>query len=174
LPAALSNFPSPILASFATVALLATMQSSADSVLLTAASATARDVAPFAGRALDFRAARFLVPVYGALGLLVALGMREIVETLKLGYSIFAAGMILPILFGFFPALWVPAPDAVAAMVAGGSVALLGRFFPGLLFHLDPVIAGTAVNLALLLFGIARTRLRGRCPGDYGLKSSDP
>lgn len=130
LPAALSTFPSAVLASFATVALLATMQSSADSVLLTAASATARDVAPLAGRALDFRSARFLVPVYGALGLLVALGMREIVETLKLGYSIFAAGMILPILFGFFPALWVPPRDAIAAMVAGGSVALLGRFSP--------------------------------------------
>ena len=69
---------------------------------LTAASATVRDVAPLFGREPGFRAARRLVPLYGALGLLLALGMREIVETLKLGYSIFAAGMILPILFGFF------------------------------------------------------------------------
>ncbi len=174
LPAALSTFPPGVLASFATVALLATMQSAADSVLLTAASATARDVAPLAGRALDFRAARFLVPIYGALGLLVALGMREIVETLKLGYSIFAAGMILPILFGFFPALWVPPSAAIAAMFAGGAAAVLGRFFPGLLFHVDPVVAGTAVNLAILLFAIARTRRSGRCPGDYGLKFSNP
>ena len=174
LPSALSSFAPGLLGPFATVALLATMQSSADSVLLTASSATARDVAPLAGRAPGFRAARLLVPVYGALGLLVALAMREVVETLKLGYSIFAAGMILPILFGFFPRLWVPPADAVAAMIAGGATALLGRFFPGLIPGVDPVIAGTAVNLAVLLAGIARTRALGRCPGDYGLESSDP
>ncbi|MGH9442796.1 MAG: sodium:solute symporter family protein [Thermoanaerobaculia bacterium] len=169
LPAALSAFAPGALGSFVMVALLATMQSSADSVLLTAASASTRDVAPLLGLRTNFRAARVLVPVYGALGLLVALGMREIIETLKLGYSIFAAGMILPILFGFFPALWVPPRDAVAAMVAGGTVALLGRFFPGLVFGLDPVVAGASTNLALLLFGIGRSRAKGRCRGDYGL-----
>jgi hypothetical protein len=99
--------------------------------------------------------------------------MREIVETLKLGYSIFAAGMILPILFGFFPALWLPPADAIAAMFAGGAVALVGRFFPGALFHRDPVIVGTAVNLAVLLAAIVRTRAAGRCPGDYGIQSSE-
>ncbi len=169
LPSALVAFAPGILGSFAAVALLATMQSSADSVLLTAASATVRDVVPIFGRRPGIRAARALVPLYGALGLLLALAMREIVETLKLGYSVFAAGMILPILFGFFPSLWLPPADAIAAMFAGGSIALLGRFFPGLIFHHDPVIAGTAVNLAILLFAIARTRAGGRCPGDYGL-----
>jgi hypothetical protein len=34
---------------------------------------------------------------------------------------------------------------------------------------IDPVLPGTAANLAILLFGIARTRLSGKCPGDYGL-----
>jgi hypothetical protein len=95
--------------------------------------------------------------------------MREIVETLKLGYSIFAAGMILPILFGFFRRTWLPERYAVAAMIAGGATALAGRFLPGLAFHRDPVIAGTAVNLAILLAGFARTRLAGRCPGDEGV-----
>jgi Na+/proline symporter len=155
------------------------MQSSADSVLLTAASATTRDIAPRLSMAPGFRTARLLVPVYGALGLFLALGMREIVETLKLGYSIFAAGMILPILLGFFPRLWVPPRDAMGAMVDGGATALAGRFFPALLNSClpallrggDPVIVGTGVNLAVLILGIARTRALGRCPGDYGLKS---
>jgi hypothetical protein len=31
------------------------------------------------------------------------------------------------------------------------------------------VIAGTAVNLAILLAGFARTRVAGRCPGDEGV-----
>ena len=168
LPAALRAFAPGFLGAFAAVALVATMQSSADSVLLTAASVSTRDVAPAFGGRPGIGAARALVPLFGAAGLFVALEMREIVETLRLGYSIFAAGMILPILFGFFRRLWVPGRDAVAAMVAGGSVALGGRFFPAIAFGRDPVIAGTAANLAVLLFAIARTRIAGQCPGDAG------
>ena len=171
LPSALVAFAPGALGAFAAVALVATMQSSADSVLLTAASASVRDVAPLFGKRPGIATARLLVPFYGALGLLLALGMREIVETLKLGYSIFAAGMILPILIGFFPPLWMPPIDAIAAMFSGGAVALVGRFFPTIVGNWDPVIAGTAVNLAILLFGFARTRAAGRCPGDYGLSA---
>ena len=169
LPASLAAFAPGILGAFAAVALVATMQLSADSVLLTGASTTVRDVLPALGIRGGTAAARALVPVFGALGLLIALKMREIVETLKLGYSIFAAGMILPILFGFFRRTWVPERYAVTAMIAGGSAALAGRFFPALAFHRDPVITGTAVNLAILVAGFARTRLAGRCPGDEGV-----
>lgn len=175
LPAALAAFAPGFLGAFAAVALVATMQSSADSVLLTGASTTVRDVLPALGIRAGTAAARALVPLFGALGLLIALEMREIVETLKLGYSIFAAGMILPILFGFFRRTWVPERYAVGAMIAGGATALAGRFLPGLAFHRDPVIAGTAVNLAILLAGFARTRAAGRCPGDEGVTPySDP
>jgi SSS family solute:Na+ symporter len=169
LPAALAAFAPGFLGAFAAVALVATMQSSADSVLLTGASTTVRDILPALGFRPGTAAARALVPAFGALGLLIALKMREIVETLKLGYSIFAAGMILPILFGFFRRTWLPERYAVAAMIAGGATALAGRFFPGLAFHRDPVIAGTAVNLAILLAGFARMRVAGRCPGDEGV-----
>jgi len=169
LPAALRAFSPGILGALVAVALIATMQSSADSVLLTGASVAVRDVAPAFGLSPGIAAARALIPVFGAIGLVVALEMREIVDTLRLGYSIFAAGMIVPVLFGFFRRLWVPERDAVVAMVAGGGVALGGRFVPALALGLDPVIAGTAVNLAVLLFAIVRTRLAGRCPGDFGV-----
>jgi len=169
LPSALAAFAPGFLGAFAAVALIATMQSSADSVLLTGASTTVRDVLPALGVRAGTATARALVPLFGALGLVIALEMRELVETLKLGYSIFAAGMILPILFGFFRRTWIPERYAVAAMIAGGGTALAGRFSPALALHGDPVIAGTAVNLAILLAGIARTRLAGRCPGDEGV-----
>jgi SSS family solute:Na+ symporter len=168
LPLALRSFAPGFLGAFAAVALVATMQSSADSVLLTAASASVRDVAPAFGLRPGVRAARALVPVFGALGLLVALRLREIVDTLRLGYSVFAAGMILPILFGFFRKSWVPSRFAVAAMSVGGSVALAGRFLPEIAFRRDPVLAGTGANLAILLAGIVWTRLSGRCPGEEG------
>jgi SSS family solute:Na+ symporter len=171
LPAALLAFAPPALAAFAIVALVATMQSSSDSVLLTAATTSVHDVAPAVFNLRPgFGAARWLVPAYGVLGLALALQMRGIVETLKLSYSFFAAGMILPILFGFFRKLWLPLGDAVAAMLAGGAVAAAGSLSPPLVAGLDPVLAGTGVNLAILLAAIARTRLAGRCPGDYGLR----
>ncbi len=88
------------------------MQTSADVVLLSATAVTARDLAPpLLGRPLPLAAARFLPPVFGALGLATALSLdRDVLETLKLGYSIFAAGLILPVLAAFLPGrLRIPA-----------------------------------------------------------------
>jgi hypothetical protein len=81
---------------------------------------------------------------------------RDVVETLKLGYSIFAAGLILPVLAAFLPRSLAPPPRAaIAAMVAGGGIAAAGRFFfPGTGLK-DPVILGTGANLLILGAGFA-------------------
>jgi hypothetical protein len=77
---------------------------------------------------------------------------RNVLETLKLGYSIFSAGVILPVLAALLPSRpLVPTQGAVAAMIAGGAVAAAGRFVPALALHRDPVLAGMAVNFAILL-----------------------
>ena len=158
LPRAVLAFVPAPLASLVLVCLVATLQSSADIVLLSAAAVTARDLAPpLLGRPLPLAATRLLAPVYGALGLAVALAMdRNVIETLKLGYSIFAAGLILPVLAAFLPPRWTPPPaGAIAAMVLGGTVAAAGRFLPSLSGSRDPVLLGTAVNLAVLLVSYA-------------------
>jgi SSS family solute:Na+ symporter len=165
LPRAVLAFVPAPLASLVLVCLVATMHSSADAVLLSATAVTARDLAPAVARhPLPLSAARLLAPVYGALGLAVALAMdRNVIETLKLGYSIFAAGLILPILAALLPGrARVPARGAIAAMVAGGAAAAAGRFWPAVTLGHDPVIAGTAVNLAVLLaaFGLGAGRAR--------------
>jgi Na+/proline symporter len=136
------------------VALVATMQTSADVVLLSACAVSVRDLAPaLSGRSLGVAAARALAPVYGALGLLVALALKSnVLETLKLGYSIFAAGIILPVLAALLlPRATVPPRGAIVAMIAGGSVAAAGRLIPGLARGVDPVLLGTGVNLLILL-----------------------
>ena len=165
LPEAIKGFAPPALASLILVSLVATMQTSADTVLLTATAVTARDLfpSPLEGRRAVLLA-RALAPAYGALGLAVALLLdRNVIEVLKLGYSIFASALILPVLFAFLPGRLAPKPSgALAAMVAGGAVAVLGRFFPPAAFGLDPVLAGTAVNLALLLLSLAWSRLSRR------------
>ena len=154
LPAAVLAFVPPALASLVLVALVATMQSSADVVLLSATAVTACDLAPaFLGRPLALGTARAITPVFGGLGLAVALALdRDVLETLKLGYSIFAAGLILPVFAALLPGrLRVPPAGAIAAMIAGGTVAAAGRFVPALALNHDPVLAGTGVNLAVLL-----------------------
>jgi SSS family solute:Na+ symporter len=163
LPAAVLGFAPPALSALVLVALVATMQTSADVVLLSATAVTARDLAPAVlGRSMTLPAARLLAPVYGALGLATALALdRNVLETLKLGYSIFAAGLILPVLAAFLPGrLRVPTGGAITAMMAGGATAAAGRFAPELLGGRDPVLAGTAVNAAVLLLAFAFGRRR--------------
>lgn len=169
LPEAVLAFAPPALASLVMVSLVATMQTSADTVLLSAAAVTVRDLAP-GGRdpVRAIRAARLLAPAYGALGLLLALALdRRVVDVLKLGYSIFAAGLILPVLLAMLPGgrLVPPPAGAIAAMIGGGTVAAAGRFFPAITAGADPVIAGTAVNLLLLLASFLLPR---RAPRDGG------
>jgi len=161
LPRAILAFVPGPLSSLVLVCLVATMQSSADVVLLSAAAVTARDlVPPLTRRQFPLSAARILSPVYGTLGLLVAVAMsRDVLETLKLGYSIFAAGLILPVLAAFLPLRrdWLVSPrGAIAAMFAGGGAAAVGRFFPSLVGNRDPVLVGTAINLACLLLSLTR------------------
>jgi len=80
---------------------------------------------------------------------------RNVLETLKLGYSIFAAGLILPVLAALVGGRFAPSPaGAIAAMAAGGCVAAVGRFFPALLGGGDPVLVGTGVNLLILLLSV--------------------
>jgi SSS family solute:Na+ symporter len=163
LPAAILGFAPPAAAALILVGLVATMQTSADIVLLSACAVTVRDLAPRAlGRNSGVRAARWLAPVYGALGLLVALSLgRDVVETLKLGYSIFAAGIILPVLAALAPRKpIVPPQGAIIAMIAGGAVAAAGRLVPGWTHGMDPVLLGTGVNLLILLVALILSRSR--------------
>lgn len=159
--AVLELAPAP-LAAVVVVCLVATLQSSADIVLLSASAVTARDLLPpLTGRATPLGVSRALAPIYGGLGLALALAMdRDVIETLKLGYSIFAAGLILPVLAAFLPRRFAPpAGAAIGAMCVGGSIAAAGRFFfPGTGLR-DPVILGTAANAAVLLLGSVRARL---------------
>jgi len=161
LPRAILAFVPAPLASLVLVALVATMQTSADVVLLSASAVTVRDILPpLLRRPIPLFVARLLSPVYGAVGLAVALLLnRDVLETLKLGYSIFAASLILPVLAALLGKPVAPGPrGAIAAMICGGAVAAAGRFFPDLIGGTDPVLAGTGVNLLMLVVSILAGR----------------
>jgi len=166
LPAAVLGFAPPALSAFVLVALIATMQTSADVVLLSAAAVAARDLAPALrkGRPLPLSVSRLLPVVFGALGLATALALnRDVLATLRLGYSIFAAGLILPTLSALAPPRFrAPTPGAIAAMFAGGAAAAAGRFVPELSGGRDPVLIGTAVNATVLAVAILVRRAPSR------------
>ena len=153
-PRTVVTLAGPALAPFLLVAMVATMQSSGDSVLLSASAATVNDVLPprFATPAWS----RLFVAVWGAAGLLVALVLRDLLETFRLGYTLFASGLILPTLAAFAPGLRVPRAAAGAAMLAGGGAALAERFLR--LTGLDPVLVGTGVNALVLAAGLGARR----------------
>ena len=143
------------------VSLVATMQTPAPFLLRSPPVRTARHLAhtPLR-RPRPLSRALLLPPVFGALGLATALSLdRDVLETLKLGYSIFAAGLILPVLAAFLPGrLRIPARGAIAAMIAGGTTAAVGRFVPGLFRGWDPVVVGTAVNAVILSSAFVASR----------------
>lgn len=158
-PRTLLDLAGPALAPFLLVAMIATMQSSSDSVLLSAAGATAHDLLPARGGP---GAIRLLVVLYGALGLVVALWLRDLVETFRLGYTVFASGLILPTLAAFLPRVRVAPAFAGTAMAVGAATALLARAAAPA--GIDPVLAGTGANALVLVCGLRRGAPGGASP----------
>ena len=157
LPAAVLGFAPPAAAALILVALVATMQTSADVVLLSACAVTVRDLAPpLLGRSPGVGTARVLAPVYGTLGLLVC--SRSPPERDR-----DSEARLLDLRGGPDPP-GARGPPAAARGRPGGAGARSdrrdgrgrsrgrgGRFAPALLAGHDPVLVGTAVNAAVLL-----------------------
>ncbi len=153
-PRAVVALAGPGLAPFLLVAMVATMQSSSDSVLLSASAATVHDLLP---PRFDRPApARLFVAVYGALGLAVALALPDLIETFRLGYTLFASGLILPTLLAFVPGSRIRRGFAAAAMLAGAAAAMAERFLR--LTGVDPVLLGTGANAVVLVAALLARR----------------
>jgi SSS family solute:Na+ symporter len=139
--------------------LLAAMMSSADSVLLTAATTFCHDLVPRLGSAgqRGLRDVRVVTAVFGLTGLLIALVLQDIIAIMKLGYTIFAAGLIIPIFVGFYRHIVPISPlSGGLAMVLGGGGALVWKWVGG--SWVDPVVVGTGASCAGLLMGIFLVR----------------
>jgi len=146
----------PAVAACLLVALAATMMSSADQVLLSAVTMIAHDLwkgAPAAARHLAAVGA-------GGLAFVVASAFPTVIDLMKVAYTVFSAGLALPVLLAAFPSLALPRRGVLAAMVVGAAVGTalhVGRLAGG--YQLSPVIWGVAANaLVLGLATLARRR----------------
>jgi SSS family solute:Na+ symporter len=143
-------------------ALLAAIMSSADTVLLTAGTIFSIDIVNELVRRRRGRACRdrtlllltrLAVLGFGVMALLLALRLRGVLKLLLFGYSVYASGVVVPALFGFFrDKLRLTPTGAVSAVVAGGGCVLLGGSLlsiktglPGLLLSLIFLFAGSYV-----------------------------
>ncbi|HQR47197.1 MAG TPA: hypothetical protein PK598_14440, partial [Thermoanaerobaculia bacterium] len=75
-------------------------------------------------------------------------------DAFRLGYPLFASGLILPTLLALTPSVRVGRGTAGAAMLTGAAAAMAERFLG--LTGLDPVLLGTGANAAVLLAGLRR------------------
>ncbi len=143
---------SPTVGALVLVALAATMMSSADQVLLSAITMVDHDLSGERGP----RRRTITALVVGGLALALALLAPTVLDAMKIAYTIFAAGISLPLLAGVtLPGRplakgWLIAALAGGALVGGAlHAARLLNAFDG-----QPIVWGLAVNVALLAIAL--------------------
>ena len=131
------------------LAMVATLMSSADQVLLSAVTMVGNDLLPGRGTA------RWSAVVFGVLAFGVAWRFPTVIDLMKVAYTVFAAGLALPVLASVPAGLRLPRWSVLAAMAGGGAVGgglhaarLMGAALPG-----DPVIWGVGASLGCLVLG---------------------
>jgi SSS family solute:Na+ symporter len=85
--------------------------------------------------------------VLGVVALLLALALRGVINALLFAYTVYTAGLIVPVIAGFYrDRLKVTPRGALAAIVGGGSAALASRILD--IKYLD--LGSLAISASLL------------------------
>lgn len=151
LPVLISETLSPLGVGLLAAALLSALISSADTCLLTATSILSLDLfrraRPEASERTMMIVSRGGTVMIGGLALLSALRLPEIIGTLLSAYTVFAGGLIVPLVAGFWrERLRLTSEGALAALLGGGGIALL--------FGAEMPLLGMAAS-AVLLFSVS-------------------
>lgn len=112
----------PLLAGIILAAFISVMLSSADTCLLSAGTIISVDIV----RKKDIKISRAGILGVGICALILALYLDNILSTLQLAYTIFTAGLTLPIIFGFYKEkTHATSKGAFWSLMFGGSVSLV-------------------------------------------------
>jgi SSS family solute:Na+ symporter len=137
----------PVIATLVLAAFVSVMLSSADSILLSAGTILSVDLSK--KNTVTF--SRLGILITGSVALLLALYLQNIITTLKLAYTVFTAGLTLPIIFGFYKEKTkVTSTGALLGLLLGGTVSLLWLFLNNPL-GVDAVLIGLLASLLPLL-----------------------
>ena len=143
-------------------ALLCAFMSSADTTLITAGTIFSVDIVGKLKPSLDKKRllalSRWGIVIMGAAALLLALYLRNIVDSILFAYTVYTGGIIIPVLAGFYrDKLKVTPLGALAAITGGGAAALTAKLLD--IKYLDVI---SLFISAVLLFSVSfiETRLR--------------
>ncbi|MFC2006352.1 sodium:solute symporter [Chloroflexota bacterium] len=145
----------PFVGAIVLAALLCAFMSSADTTLMTASTILTMDIVgkikPSLVQSKVLTFSRWGIVALGAASLVLALGLRDIVNAILFAYTVYIGGLFIPILAGFYKGrLKVTPIGALVAIVGGGSAALISKIFD--IKYLD---IGALLICALLLFAVS-------------------
>ncbi len=156
LPALVMNVVPRGLSGLVVVALLAAIMSSADSCLLTAGTVITSDIigslrGERPGEGSMLLLTRVAVVFVGLVSLVVALELGGIIASLLLAYTVYSAGIVIPVVFGFYRArLRLNSRGAIASIVIGGALGGSLKFV-----GCDEYLPVVLVVSVALLFGVS-------------------
>ena len=163
-PIVIKEVFSPLLGGIVLAALLCAVMSSADTVLLSASTILTVDIAgwfkPASNKQNILPRSRWAIVLLGVCALIVALTLKGIISALLFAYTIYTAGVILPVIAGFFKdKLKVTPSGALTALIVGGSAGLISKLLA--IKYLD---LGALLLSGLLLFAVSfiDNRLKNR------------
>jgi len=151
-PTVIKEILPPILGGIVLAALLCAFMSSADTTLLTASTILTVDIVGQIKPSLSQRKilvlSRWGIVVLGVASLILALYLGDIVTAILFAFTIYTGGLILPVIAGFYKnRLKVTSLGALAAIVGGGSAALISKLFS--IKYLD--LGSLLISVSLLI-----------------------
>jgi SSS family solute:Na+ symporter len=159
-PQVISGVLSPALSGLILAALIAALMSTAATCLLSQSVILTEDVFKRFRPSIDERRIVLLTRLslvgLGLLALAVALASKGVIASLLFAYTIFTCGLVVPVIAGFYQErLKVTWQGALAAMICGGAIGLIGKIpIVDVPFKDDLGLIGFAVS-ALLLFAVS-------------------
>lgn len=143
-----SKLPS-LLSLFLYLGLLSAVISSADTTLLTASSLFTQGVIGDLKNKKAIFISRILTVIFGILAIFIAIRMKYILSTLLTALTIYSGAFIIPTFVGIF-GYRAKKEIVIFAITIGGTIATIGKFYPG---NTGKLILITAFILnALILF----------------------
>ena len=151
LPTVIRELFSPMVGGIILAALLCAVMSSADTTLLSAGTILTVDIIgrfrPPPEQKNALLRSRLIIAALGLCALVVALALKGIIASMLFAYTVYTAGVILPVIAGFFKKrLRVTSMGAQAALVGGGAAGIVSKLLD--VKYLD--LGAMAISLILL------------------------
>jgi len=159
-PVIASSALPPVVGGLLLAGLVSATMSSADSCLLSASTILTVDIIkkfkPQTSQRKVLQLARGAIVIIGILSLVMALELKGVINSLMFAYTIFSAGVIIPVLFGFYKdKLKINSVGALAAIIGGGGLALISKLTDVVNVSQMPVIGSLVAIKRLDLWALA-------------------